>query len=210
MVASVSGFEPFNSGNGSIMNLQRKLIAHSRMRLAFPNNQLRRQRRKTMNMSKRIFKPAVRLFVMSAMLFLGSLWASVPVATGARPKSKAPAPPQAQLKIPKIPISLEIGRKRKGKCEFAFGICKITIGIVSVTANKAGSVNAELTTTEDGKLQLTLLAKAPVEGKTLFVDEDIPLSQEIAEKLGVRNATIRRGAYAFSARKSVLNARLTK
>ncbi len=71
-------------------------------------------------------------------------------------------------------------------------------------------MEAELTKTDDGKLQLTLLKKAPEEGRTLFVDKDIPLSQEIAKKLGVRSATIRRGEYAFSANKSSVNARLTK
>jgi hypothetical protein len=163
---------------------------------------------KIMTMSKQIYKPAITLFVMSAMLFLGSLWRSVQA--GGSPKRKAAALPQAQIKIPKIPISLEIGRKKKGKCEFAFGICKITIGIVSVTADKARTVNAELSEAADGKLQLTLLGKSPIEGKTLFVDEDIPLSSEIAQKLGVKNATIRKGQYAFGGNKSVLNARLTR
>lgn len=157
-----------------------------------------------MKMSKRIFKPAVRLFVMSVsvMLFSGALWPSVQGATGLSPRRNAAA---VQLKIPKIPISIEIGRKKKGKCEFAFGICSIKIGISSA----AGSVKAELSLAADGKLQLTLLEKAPGEGRTLFVDEDIPLSSEIAKQLGFENATIRKGAYAFSASKSVLNARLT-
>ena len=72
------------------------------------------------------------------------------------------------------------------------------------------SVNAELSTAADGKLQLALLGKAPEEGRTLFIDQDIPLSPEIAKKLGVKNGTIQRGEYAFSGGKSLLNARLTK
>jgi hypothetical protein len=70
--------------------------------------------------------------------------------------------------------------------------------------------NAELSADSDGKLQLTLLDKAPEEGRTLFIDQDIPLSPEIARKLGFKNGTIQRGEYAFSGNKSLLNARLTK
>lgn len=151
-----------------------------------------------MNMSKRIFKPAITLLVMSAMLFSASLWASVQVATGASPKSNAAVAPPFPIKI-----TITIGRASK-KCA-RFGICKITLGTVS--ANER-TVNAELSTAGDGKLQLRLLAKAPEEGKTLFVDEDIPLSSEIAQKLGLRNATIRKGQYAFGGSKSLLNARI--
>lgn len=150
-----------------------------------------------MNMSKRIFKPASTLFVMSAMLFSGSLWQSVQA--GGRPKSKAPVPIS-------ISITITIGRASKG-CR-GFGICKISIG--KVVAASARTVQAELSEAGDGKLQLTLLGKAPEEGQTLFIDQDIPLSSATAKKLGFRNATIRRGQYAFGGNKSVLNARLTK
>ena len=152
-----------------------------------------------MNMSKRIFKSASMLFVMSTMLFSGSLWPSAQA--GGSPKRKAAAP------IPiTVTITLWFGRASKG-CK-GWGICKITVGKLTSEDERTGE--AELTRVGDGKLQLTLLKKAPEEGRTLFIDEDIPLSQEIAEKLGVSNATIRRGAYAFSARKSVVNARLTR
>jgi hypothetical protein len=55
-----------------------------------------------------------------------------------------------------------------------------------------------------------LLDKAPEEGATLFVDQDITLSSEIAQKLGFKTATIQRGEYAFSASQTLLTARLTK
>jgi hypothetical protein len=117
--------------------------------------------------------------------------------TGPSPKSNAAAPIS-------ISISVWFGRASKG-CR-GWGICKITIG--KVTEARTGE--AELSTAGNGKLQLTLLHKAPEAGRTLFVDEDIPLSQEIAEKLGFRSATIRRGQYSFGRSKSVLNARLTR
>ena len=160
-----------------------------------------------MNISKRIFKLALTLSVLSAMLLSGLLWPSVNVATGASPNSNAAALPQLKIKLPKISISIFIGRAKK-KCG-GFGLCKITLGAVSA-ADRARTVNAELTTTDDGKLHLTFLGKAPDEGPTLFVDDDITLSSEIAQKLGVKSATIHKGEYAFSGRKSLLNARLTK
>ncbi len=150
-----------------------------------------------MKMSKRIFKTAITLFVMSAMMFSGSLWPSVQGTTGA-----------SQLKI-RIPIKITITFGRASKKCAGFGVCKITLGLSSASATSR-SVGAELSAIDDGKLQIALLGKPPEEGRTLFIDEDIPLSQEIAQKLGVRNATIQRGEYAFSANKSVLNARLTK
>lgn len=149
-----------------------------------------------MKMSKRIFKSAITLLAMSAMLFSVSLWPPVQGTTGA-----------SQLKIPRIPITITIGRASK-KCG-GFGLCKITIGLSSAPAT-ARTVKAELIATADGRLQIALLGKAPEEGPTLFVDEDIPLSPEIAQKLGVKSATVQRGEYAFSANKSVLNARLTR
>jgi hypothetical protein len=153
-----------------------------------------------MKMSKRIFKSAITLFVMSAMMFSATLWPSVQGSTGASPMSKAAA-------AIRISITLTIGRASKG-CR-GFGICKISIGASKVSVNER-SVNAELSAAADGKLQLTLLGKAPEEGRTLFIDQDIPLSPEIAKKLGVKNGTIQKGEYAFSGGKSLLNARLAK
>jgi hypothetical protein len=150
---------------------------------------------KTMKMSKRIFKPAATLFVLSVMLFSGSLWPSVQSATFQNQK----------IKIPKISISITFGRAKK-KCG-GIGICKLTVGKISKAER---GVRAELSRTDDGKLEIALLEKAPEEGPTLYVDEDIPLSSEIARKLGLRNGIIQQGEYAFSANKSRLNARLTK
>ena len=130
---------------------------------------------------------------------------SVQAATDASPTSTAAALQANQkLKLPKISISLTFGRASK-KCG-GWGICKITLG--KLTA--ARTVPAELSRTEDGKLELRVLGKASEEEPTFFVDEDVPLSADIAKQLGVRNATIQRGEYAFSASRSVLNARLTK
>src|SRR5262245_30680531 len=123
-----------------------------------------------MKMSKRIFKSDITLFVMSAMIFSVSLWPSVQGATCARTKSNAAAL--------KDGVSIRIGRSRR-ECS-GFGLCSVTITISRISG---GFVRAELSTAADGQLQLTLLDKAPEEGQTLFVDQDIQLSQDIAQKL---------------------------
>jgi hypothetical protein len=121
--------------------------------------------------------------------------------------STAAAFQSQKIKFPKISISLTFGRAKKN-CA-GWGICKISIGKLSA-APKGRTVPAELSRTDDGKLELRVLERSSEEGPTFFVDEDVPLSAEIAKQLGVKNATIQRGEYSFSASKSVLNARLTK
>jgi hypothetical protein len=153
-----------------------------------------------MKMSKRIFKSTITLFVMSAMLFSVSLWPLVQGATGASRKSKAPA-------ALTISVSVTIGRASRG-CR-RFGICKIS-GTISRISVDERTVRGELSTAADGKLLVKLLDKAPEEGATLFVDQDITLSSEIAQKLGFKTATIQRGEYAFNASQTLLTARLTR
>lgn len=147
-----------------------------------------------MKLATRMFKPAVALVALSVFFFSGLFW----------PAAQS-APSQMQnLKLPKISISIFFGRAKKN-CG-GWGICKITLGKLSA----ARTVPAELSRTAEGKLELRVLGKAAEEGPTLFIDEDIPLSAEIAKQLGLRSATIQRGEYAYSASRSVLNARLTK
>lgn len=155
-----------------------------------------------MKTSNPTFKSTITLFALSALLCAGFWWLSTQRATGATLATN----PQVALKIPRIPISITIGRASK-KCG-GFGICKITIGLKAAPAPRV--VNGELSRTTDGKLQLRLLEKAPDEGQTLFVDEDITLSPELASKLEIKSGTIQRGAYAFNTRQSLLNARLTR
>jgi len=105
----------------------------------------------------------------------------------------------------KVTVTVQIGR-RSQNCA-GFGVCKITIGASVATKRE---VRGELSTNEDGKLSLALLGKAPDEGQTLILDEDVIVPAEAAKKLGLKSATLLRGQYAFSASKAVLNARLAK
>lgn len=157
-----------------------------------------------MKTSKLIFKSTVSLFALGIMLIAGSLWHSAQSATVSSATSIAAVQASQQFKFPKISISITIGRASKG-CR-SFGICKITLGKLQA----ARTVSGQLSQGEDGKLELSLLEKAPEEGRTLFVDQDIQLGADVAQKLGVKSATIQRGEYSFSASKSRLNARLTK
>jgi hypothetical protein len=148
-----------------------------------------------MTLSKRTLKSGIMLLAMSAILFAGASDLAI-----AKPKSN----PQAALKFPKISISITVGRAKK-KCG-GFGICKITFGSIAASPRV---VKAELVA-KDGKLELNLLERAPDEGQTLFIDQDIVLTREGARGLGYRTVTIRQGEYSFSDNKSVLNARVTK
>ncbi len=151
---------------------------------------------------KRITMIFIATFTLALLVYAQSR--TPQVTSQASLTTNATAVQSQKIKFPKISISLTFGRAKKN-CG-GWGICKITVGKLSA----ARTVQAELSRTEDGKLELRLLERASEEGPTLFVDEDVPLSAEIAKQLGVKNATIQRGEYAFSASKSRLNARLAK
>ncbi|MGH9767096.1 MAG: hypothetical protein ACREAB_06635 [Blastocatellia bacterium] len=105
----------------------------------------------------------------------------------------------------KVSVTIHIGRNSRN-CT-GFGVCKVTIS--ASTASKR-AVNGELSTTDDGKLTLALLGKAPDETQTLILDEDVPVPAEAAKKLGLGGATLLKGQYAFNASRAVLSARLIK
>ena len=109
---------------------------------------------------------------------------------------------------PKVNIQIQFGRPRFN-CT-GFGICKvISEGAVATILSKR-TLKGELSLENNGKLMLSVAGKPPDEGPTLFIDDDIPLSPEIARALGGRNTTIARGEYAFSAGKALLNAKVPK
>jgi len=141
------------------------------------------------------FQPTLKLgFALAAacaVLFTLPAGPSVQGKTGARPTAASAV---------KVSVVVDIGRKAQG-CT-GFGVCKVTL-----TASTKRAVKGELSTTGDGKLTLALLSKAPDEGQTLFLDEDIAIPAEAATKLGLKNATLLKGAYTFSAGRSGLDAR---
>ncbi len=151
-----------------------------------------------MNLSKRIYKPVITILVLSAILCSGSLWVSVQAATGTRVKSKAAIAPPPPISIT---VTITIGRASRG-CR-GFGICKISIG--KLTEDR--TVEAQLSSAGNGRVQLSLVGKPPEEAKTLFVDQDIQLGPEISQKLGYKSVTIRKGQYTFGRKSTLLNAR---
>jgi len=149
-------------------------------------------------LSKRFLKHVITLLATVVILFCGAV----------RISNASPKPYRQALKLPKISISIYIGRASK-KCA-GWGICKITVGSVSARTLTQRIVKGELVANDDGKLQLVLLEKAPGEEGTLFIDQDIVLSRSGAQRLGFSAVTIRKGEYAFGDNKSLLNARVTR
>jgi len=150
--------------------------------------------------SRQFFKHAITLVGTITILFFGAS----PI-LNASPKGHG----QATIKLPnKISITITIGRASK-KCA-GFGICKITVGLISARTQAQRIVKGELVANDDGKLQLVLLENAPDEGGTLFIDQDIVLSRTGARRLGFRAVTIRKGEYAFGENKSLLNTRVIR
>jgi hypothetical protein len=121
--------------------------------------------------------------------------------TPTRGTSSASAlPPAAKLTVEVI---ITIGKP--STCT-GFGICKIKLG---GTLSKQ-SVKGTLTAEDDGKLSISIPGKAPGEEPTMVLDRDLPLSSDIANKLGLKSATITSGSYPFSGGKAVFNARLVR
>ncbi len=145
------------------------------------------------------FQPAFKLgFALTAAC---ALLLSLPA--GPSVQGKTGSKPAAA--VLKVSVTIHIGRNSRN-CT-GFGVCKITVS--ASTASKR-AVTGELSTTDDGKLTLALLGKAPDEAQTLILDEDVLVPAEAAKKLGLKSATLLKGEYTFNASRAVLNARLAK
>jgi len=145
------------------------------------------------------FQPSLKLgFTLVAVV---ALTLAALVRTPVQGKSSANAlPPAAKVSVV---VTIYIGKP--STCT-GFGICKITIG---GTLSKR-AVKGTLTAEDNGKLSLSVEGKAPDEEPNLVIDRDLPLSSDVAAKLGLKSATITSGSYPFSAGKAVFNARLVK
>jgi hypothetical protein len=149
------------------------------------------------------FRPAIKLGF--SLVAVCALLLASPV----RPPVRGTANASALISAfgPKVNIQIDFGRPRFN-CT-GFGICKVTEGsVATVRSNRI--LKGALTLDNNGKLELSVAGKPPDEGPTLFIDDDIPLSPEIARSLGSRSTTIARGEYAFSGGKALLNAKVAK
>ncbi len=106
----------------------------------------------------------------------------------------------------RISVTVTITFGKPGRCT-GFGICKITLGAGAVSKR---AVKGELSLEDNGKLALGVAGKVPDEEPTLVIDQDIPLSSDIAKKLGLKSATIEKGSYPFSGGRVVFNAKLAR
>jgi len=144
-------------------------------------------------------RPSLKLGFTLVAMFAVTLAALV--RTPVRGRSSANAlPPAAGVSVV---VTIHIGKP--STCT-GFGICKITLG--GALSRKA--VNATFGVRDDGKLSLSVEGKVPDAEPTLVIDRDLPLSSDVAAKLGLKSATIMSGSYPFSDGKAVLNARLVK
>jgi len=136
-----------------------------------------------------------------ALVAVVALTLAALVWTPVRGKSNANAlPPAAKFSAG---VVITIGKPSTCK---GFGICKISL---SGSLNKR-SVKGTLTAEDNGKLSLSVEGDVPDAEPTLVLDQDLPLSSDIAKKLGLKTATITSGSYPFSGGKTVFNARLVK
>ena len=146
------------------------------------------------------FQPSLKLgFILVAVV---ALTLAALIRTPVQGKSSTNALPPA-TKV-SVVVTIFIGRPRFN-CS-GFGICKITIGGTLSKRALKGTLTAE----DNGKLSLSVQGNAPDEEPTLVIDQDLPLSSDVAAKLGLKSATITSGSYPFSAGKTVFNARLVK
>jgi hypothetical protein len=146
------------------------------------------------------FQPTLKLglaLVAAVILTIAAL-----VWTPARGRSSAKAlPPPA-----KISLVVTIFFGRPSNCA-GFGICKITLGVGRLNTRE---LKGDLSLEDNGKLAIAVNGKAPDEQPTLDIDQDLPLSADIAKKLGLKSATIAKGSYSFSGGRAVLDAQLVK
>jgi hypothetical protein len=87
-----------------------------------------------------------------------------------------------------IVVTIYVGRSSRG-CT-GFGIC----GIVIEASMERNAMRA-VATFEDGKMRVQFLGQTETHGDTLVVEEDIVLSDEIAQALGLSSNMIRKGDY---------------
>lgn len=152
------------------------------------------------------FQPTLKLgFALAtacAVLLALSALLSSQQATGATLKRN----PAAAIKVE---VSFTIASKRKN-CEGGLGICNVTIGVgVARKAASSRQVKGFLSV-EGDKLLCEFSGKLPESGANLEIDQAIPLSADIAKKLGVKSATIEAGTIPLSGSSASLRAKILR
>jgi hypothetical protein len=139
------------------------------------------------------------LFIVGAIAMVALITAGLTLGLPAKSTTSAAA---AAARV-SVGVIIHIGKP--GTCK-GFGICKIEVG---GTLSKR-SVRGTLTAEDNGKLSLSVQGKVPEEEPTLVLEQDLSLSSAIAQKLGVKSATITKGSYRFSGGRAVFDAKLVR
>jgi len=110
----------------------------------------------------------------------------------------------------KVEVSFTIATRKSG-CKSGLGICDVKIGgSIATKAASPRQVKGLLSVQDDGKLLCEFSGKLPESGPSLDIDQAIPLSAEIAKKLGVKSATIEAGAISLSGSSAQLRAKIVR
>ncbi|MBI1760951.1 MAG: hypothetical protein HYR56_05885 [Acidobacteria bacterium] len=98
-----------------------------------------------------------------------------------------------------VSLTFTFGKRQpNGKCGPGRGICEIKLGLGAATALSVGGVASPI---NDQKLDCVFQGKLPDGSATFSVDRDIQVDDAIAQKLGFKSLTIRRGEYGVNAGK---------
>ena len=140
-----------------------------------------------------------------ALLITLSTWQSAQKVSGAALIGN-PAP----AAVIKVEVSFKIASRKKN-CEGGLGICDLKLGgSVSTKAASSRQVNGFLSVADNGKLLCEFSGKLPETGSSLDIDQAIPLSADIAKKLGVKSATIEAGTVSLSGNTAQLRAKILR
>lgn len=146
-------------------------------------------------------KLGLALAAACAALLALSAWPSAQKTTEAAPKGN----PAAAIKVR---VSFTIATKKSG-CKSGLGICDPSIGVSGVTALSKRQVNG-LVSIDGDKLLCEFSGKLPEGGSSLEIEQDIPLSAEVAKKLGVKSASIKAGTVSLNANIASIAARIQR
>jgi hypothetical protein len=161
-----------------------------------------------MNMKK--LQPTIKIgFAMAAalgLLLAMSIWPSAQKATGAALNGN----PTAAAAV-RVSVAFTIAKKSTN-CTSGLGICNIKVGGSTTATRSATSreVNGALLVDDNGKLVCEFSSKLPEAGDRLAVEQALPLSEDLAKKLGLKSATIDQGSYSLSGGRALVSARLVK
>jgi hypothetical protein len=104
-----------------------------------------------------------------------------------------------------IKLVFEFGKRREdGTCGPGFGVCRLSITVGSVA--KTGFAECLATLKNNQELECEFRNELPTSDRTLPVEDDIVLEDELARRLGFKKVTVLKGNYAIDRSKGQFGA----